>query len=108
MLVKRWVSLASLLLSAAISIVWGSSSALNRYGTTDFRAVYYATRCLLQHHNPYNVHELERVVRDEGGERPSETIQQHQAVVPLLFFRLALRKCFGWHFSPVRSYLLRC
>jgi hypothetical protein len=79
--VKRWVSLASLLLSAAISIVWGSSSALNRYGTTDFRAVYYATRCLLQHHNPYNVHELERVVRDEGGERPSETIQQHQAVV---------------------------
>jgi len=79
--VKRWVSLASLLLSAAISIVWGSSSALNRYGTTDFRAVYYATRCLLQHRNPYNVHELERVVRDEGVERPSETIQQHQAVV---------------------------
>ena len=81
MQVKRWVSVASLLLCAVISIVWGSSSTLNRYGTTDFRAVYYGTRCLLQHHNPYNVSELERVVRDEDGERPSETVQQHQAVV---------------------------
>ncbi|HEV2486832.1 MAG TPA: glycosyltransferase family 87 protein [Terracidiphilus sp.] len=80
MKVKRWVSLASLLLSAAISIVWGSSSVPNQYGTTDFRAVYYGTRCLLQHHNPYSVSELERVVRDEHGERPSETVQQHQAV----------------------------
>ena len=78
---KRWVGPAFLLLCAAISIVWGSSSTLNRYGTTDFRAVYYGTRCLLQHHNPYNVSELERVVRDEDGERPSETVQQHQAVV---------------------------
>ena len=78
---KRWVGPAILLLSAAISIMWGSSSTLNRYGTTDFRAVYYATRCLLQHHNPYNVSELERVVRDEDGERPSEILQQHQAVV---------------------------
>ena len=78
---KRWVGPAFLLLCAAISIVWGSSSTLNRYGTTDFRAVYYATRCLLQNHNPYNVSELERVVRDEDGERPSETLQQHQAVV---------------------------
>jgi hypothetical protein len=81
MQLKRWVSLASLLLSAAISIAWGSSSALNRYGTTDFRAVYYGTRCLLQHRNPYKVSELEHVVRDEDGERPFETVEQHQAVV---------------------------
>ena len=81
MQVKRWVSVASLLLSAAISIVWTGPAALKPYGMTDFRAVYYGTRCLLQHHNPYNVSELERVVRDEDGERPSETVQQHQAVV---------------------------
>ena len=81
MQVKRWMSLASLLLSALISMMWGFSSGLNRYGTTDFRAVYYGTRCLLHGHNPYNVSELERVVRDEDGERPSETVQQHQAVV---------------------------
>jgi hypothetical protein len=80
MKIPRWVSLPLLLLSAAISIGWGSSLALTKYGTTDFRAVYYGTRCLLQHHNPYKVSELERVVRDEHGERPSETVQQHQAV----------------------------
>ena len=77
---SRWVSLPLLLLSAAISIVWGSSLAMTRYGTTDFRAVYYGTRCLLQHHDPYKVSDLERVVRDEHGERPSEPVQQHQAV----------------------------
>jgi hypothetical protein len=81
MQVKRWVSLAALLLCAAISIVWGSSTVLKPYGTTDFRAVYYGTRCLLQRHNPYNVGELERVVRDENGERASESVKQHQAVV---------------------------
>jgi hypothetical protein len=46
----------------------------------DFRAVYYGTRCLIQHHNPYKVSELEAVYRSEGGERPSETIQARQAV----------------------------
>jgi hypothetical protein len=81
MRMKRWVGPTLLLLSAAISIVWGSSTTLNRYGTTDFRAVYYGTRSLLQHHNPYDVRELERIVRDEDGERPFETVQQHQAVV---------------------------
>lgn len=80
MKISRRVSVLLLAFSAAISIVWGGSFALARYGTTDFRAVYYGTRCLLQHHNPYNVSELERVVRDEHGERPSETVQQHQAV----------------------------
>jgi hypothetical protein len=47
---------------------------------TDFRAVYYGTRCLIQHRNPYNVSELERVVSDEHGERPVEILKQHQAV----------------------------
>jgi hypothetical protein len=47
----------------------------------DFRAVYYGTRCLLEHHNPYNMRELEGVYRADGGERPSETVAAHQAVV---------------------------
>lgn len=81
MQMKRWVGLAWVVLSALVSIVWGYSAALKPYGTTDFRAVYYGTRCLLQHHNPYNVRELERVVRDENGERASESVKQHQAVV---------------------------
>jgi len=81
MQVKRWVGLVSVLLSALVSIVWGYTAALKPYGTTDFRAVYYGTRCLLQHHNPYSVSELERVVRDENGERAGESVKQHQAVV---------------------------
>jgi hypothetical protein len=50
-------------------------------GWVDFRAVYYGTRCLLEHHNPYNVSELESVYRADGGERPGEKLSEHQAVV---------------------------
>jgi hypothetical protein len=46
----------------------------------DFKHIYYGTRCLIQHRNPYNVSELEGVYRAEGGERPSETLAAHQAV----------------------------
>ena len=80
MKIPRPVSLTIFLLSAAVSVLWGGSLALKEYGMTDFRAVYYGTRCLLEGHNPYNVPELERVVADEHGERPSETPEQHQAV----------------------------
>lgn len=80
MKISRWFSIPLLLLSAAFSILGGSSLARTKSGTPDFKAVYYGTRCLLQHHNPYNVGELERVVWDEHGERPLATLDQHQAV----------------------------
>jgi hypothetical protein len=64
-----------------ISIWWGFSVGQNGNGWVDFRAVYYGTRCLLLHHNPYKQSELEGVYRAEGGERPSETVAAHQAVV---------------------------
>jgi len=80
MKIPRRVSLPIFLLSAAVSVLWGSAFALKDYVMTDFRAVYYGTRCLLEHHNPYSVSELERVVANEHGERPSETPEQHQAV----------------------------
>ena len=50
-------------------------------GWVDFRAVYYGTRCLMEHHNPYKVSELESVYQADGGERPAETPIVHQAVV---------------------------
>jgi hypothetical protein len=74
-------ALAWILLASGISIWWGFSVGQNANGWVDFRAVYYGTRCLLQHHNPYKVSELESVYRAEGGERPSETVAAHQAVV---------------------------
>jgi hypothetical protein len=47
----------------------------------DYKAIYYGTRCLLEHHNPYKVSELESFYHAEGGEHPSETVPAHQAVV---------------------------
>jgi hypothetical protein len=77
----RRIALAWILLASGISICWGFSAGQNGNGWVDFRAVYYGTRCLLEHHNPYKQSELEGVYRAEGGERPSETVVAHQAVV---------------------------
>ena len=77
----RRVALTWILLASGISIWWGSSIGQSANGWVDFRAVYYGTRCLLDHHNPYKVSELEQVYRAEGGERPAETIATLQAVV---------------------------
>jgi hypothetical protein len=49
-------------------------------GALDFQGLYYGSRCLLQHHNPYNVSELEAVYRADGGESPSEPIRARQIV----------------------------
>ena len=49
-------------------------------GTLDFQAIYYGTRCLLEHHNPYKVSELESVYRAEAGDHPWESAQRHQVV----------------------------
>ncbi len=77
----RRIALAWILLASGISIWWGSSIGQTANGWVDFRAVYYGTRCLLEHHNPYKVSELEQVYRADGGERPTETIATLQAVV---------------------------
>jgi hypothetical protein len=77
----RWGGLLLLLLCGGISIFWGA--VLVRVvpgGPLDFQHIYYGTRCLLQHHNPYIESELESVYRAEGGERPSESIQARRIV----------------------------
>jgi hypothetical protein len=76
----RRIALALILMTGGISILWGSAIGQTANGWVDFRAIYYGTRCLLEHHNPYNVSELEAVYHAEGGERPSETAQTRQAV----------------------------
>jgi hypothetical protein len=74
------IGLAWILLASGISILWGTSLAQKANGWWDFKAIYYGTRCLLEHHNPYRQSELEAVYRVEGGESPSEPIPAHQAV----------------------------
>ncbi|HME59047.1 MAG TPA: hypothetical protein VKF63_11970, partial [Terracidiphilus sp.] len=97
----RRIALAWILLASGISIWWGFSVGQGANGWVDFRAVYYGTRCLLQHHNPYQVSELEQVYRADGGERPSETLAAHQAVVlyvnvPTLFLVVAPFAMLPW------------
>jgi hypothetical protein len=97
----RRIALVWILLSSAISIWWGFDMGQTSNGWVDFRAVYYGTRCLLQHHNPYSVSELEAVYRAEGGERASETIQARQAVtlyvnVPTTFIFVAPFAMLPW------------
>lgn len=77
----RCIGLLLIVLSGAISILWGV--ALGRTvpgGPLDFQGLYYGTQCLIQHHNPYSQSELGAVYKAGGGERPSDTIQRRQVV----------------------------
>lgn len=77
---SRRTGLALILLSGCISIFWGFSIAQTGNHWVDFRAVYYGTRCLMQHRDPYKVSDLEDVYRAEKGAPANETANAHQAV----------------------------
>jgi hypothetical protein len=47
-------------------------------GQTDFRLVYNGTRCLLQHSDPYNAGEFQRVYLGDGGDLPSTALQRRE------------------------------
>lgn len=69
---KRSISVVLILLSSGISILTGIL--LDRTspgGTANFRAVYYGTRCLLSHGDPYNPSDFLRVYMAESGELPT-------------------------------------
>ncbi len=68
----RPMSVFLILLSSALSIV--SGVLLDRGapgGTLNYRAVYYGSRCLIHHDDPYNPNDFLRVYRAESGEFPS-------------------------------------
>lgn len=101
MTISRRVSLALILLSSAISVVWGFSLGQTGNGWVDFRAVYYGTRCLIEHRDPYKVRDLENVYLAEKGAPPYETMQAHQAVtlyvnVPTTFVLVAPFAVLPW------------
>jgi hypothetical protein len=103
----RWIALTWILLCCGLSALWGFSMMRNSPNLMlDFKAVYYSTRCLLQHHDPYNVSELDDVYRAEGGERPAETIMAHQAVtininLPTTFICIAPLAMLPWGTAQV-------
>jgi hypothetical protein len=63
----RWLGPLLVLLCSAISIGWGYSIG----GNGDFKAVYYGSRTLIQHHNPYATSEVEGVIGPGSGEHDS-------------------------------------
>jgi len=64
----RQKALVCLLLSAAISITWGSVIAEKSYsGMGAFKAVYYGARCLIRQSDPYKPAVLQQIYAMEGG-----------------------------------------
>lgn len=58
------IALALIVLSCGVSAGWGSYLALRSHGgMADFKAVYYAARCLIQHSDPYQPDQFLRVYR---------------------------------------------
>lgn len=107
----RRIGLTLILLSSGISLLWGFSLGQKGNGWVDFRAVYYGTRCLLQHHDPYKVSELEDLYRAEKGAPPYETKQAHQAVtlyvnVPTTFLLVAPFAVLPW--GPAHLLWMTC
>ncbi len=76
----RRIALLWMMLASGISIFWGTSSASHGYQWVDFRAIYIGSRCLIEHHNPYNVQEVESVYRNQGRALPTQTNESRQAV----------------------------
>ena len=74
---KRSINVVLILLSCGISILTGVL--LDRSspgGTENYRAVYYGARCLLNHADPYNPADFERVYMAESGELPVSGVKR--------------------------------
>ena len=77
----RRFCLLFVLLSGALSVLWGFSiGQKNSGGPTDFQAVYYGARCLIQHHNPYSVSDMASLYEAAKDEVPLPTERQRDLV----------------------------
>ncbi len=99
----RPAAIGVFLFCSALSLLWGCALAKTANGgASGFQAIYYGTRCLLQHHDPYRQSELEAVYRAEGGEPPAQSFQTHQAVtlyvnLPTTFILIAPLAMLPWN-----------
>jgi hypothetical protein len=77
----RLTSLFLLLICAGVSILWGTSIGRSvQGGAIDFQAVYFGTRCLLNHCDPYREDQLIHQFEVDGREPPSDSIQRRKVV----------------------------
>lgn len=51
----------------------------------DFRVVYNPARCLLRHYDPYQPDQVQRLLREEGRERPSESESEREIITRYLY-----------------------
>lgn len=85
----RRIGLLWLLVCCGISVLWGFFlQRASQIGMTDFKAVYYGARCMIQHSDPYKESEFLRVYREEGGELPSDpaTLRPFLRAVPVFVY----------------------
>jgi len=76
-----------MLLGAAVFLFFGIVLEVSApVSTADFRLVYYSTRCLLEHHDPYQEQELRRVYSVDGGESPHDTPMIRKTETQLIYF----------------------
>lgn len=77
----RTAGLVLILASAGLSLWWGIS--LGRSipgGTNDLQVVYYATRCLIQHGDPYRLDQLKAVYAAAEQKLPPNSVERPRAV----------------------------
>jgi Glycosyltransferase family 87 len=60
-----------------------TSTSRSQFG--DFKASYYAARCLLAHCDPYNQSDMARIVRDDGELLPSDTPQEREVATRYIY-----------------------
>jgi hypothetical protein len=72
-------SLILLMLGAVLFLLFGSwAERTSIVPMADFKVVYYGSRCLLEHCDPYSPVEIEHVFLSEGGENPADsTFMRH-------------------------------
>lgn len=71
----RRVALLLILFSTGLSVLWGSFIARGSSGgLTDFKAVYYGARCLIQHTDPYKQAEFLRAYQADGQQIPADPL----------------------------------
>jgi hypothetical protein len=61
-----------LLGSILFALIGFATACLNYFGMDDFKLFYCASRCLIQHHDPYQASDLRAVYQAEGMELPSD------------------------------------
>lgn len=70
---KQIAGLLLILVGSIVFLWWGMSlSRAKPLGGLDFRLLYNGTRCVLEHHDPYNPGELEGFLHSSGAIRPSD------------------------------------